>query len=168
MLLDEPVNGLDPEGVRWVRNLLRGLAAEGRTVFVSSHLMSEMALTAEHLIVIGRGELIADTSVQEFVKLASNNAVRVRSPQAAQLRGLIAGPDVTVSSDEPGVLTVTGLESDQIGVIAAEHQITLLELSPQQASLEDAFMELTRDAVEYRTSQDDGADVPVGAGRSAA
>jgi ABC-2 type transport system ATP-binding protein len=168
VVLDEPVNGLDPEGVRWVRNLLRGLAAEGRTVFVSSHLMSEMALTAEHLIVIGRGELIADTSVQEFVKLASNNAVRVRSPQAAQLRDLIAGPDVTVSSDEPGVLTVTGLESDPIGVIAAEHGITLLELSPQQASLEDAFMELTRDAVEYRTSQDDGADVPVGAGRSAA
>jgi ABC-2 type transport system ATP-binding protein len=168
VILDEPVNGLDPEGVRWVRNLLRGLAAEGRTVFVSSHLMSEMALTAEHLIVIGRGELIADTSVQEFVKLASNNAVKVRSPQAAQLRDLIAGPDVTVSSDEPGVLTVTGLESDQIGVIAAEHRITLLELSPQQASLEDAFMEMTRDAVEYRTSQDDGAGVPVGAGRSAA
>ena len=168
VILDEPVNGLDPEGVRWVRNLLRGLAAEGRTVFVSSHLMSEMALTAEHLIVIGRGELIADTSVEEFVKLASNNSVRVRSPQASQLRNLIAGPDVTVSSEEAGVLTVTGLESDRIGVIAAEHQITLYELAPQQASLEDAFMEMTQDAVEYRTSQDDGAGVPVGAGRSAA
>ncbi|HWG28627.1 ABC transporter ATP-binding protein [Actinospica sp.] len=168
VILDEPVNGLDPEGVRWVRNLLRGLAAEGRTVFVSSHLMSEMALTAEHLIVIGRGELIADTSVEEFVNLASNNSVRVRSPQASRLRGLIAGPDVTVSSEETGVLTVTGLESDRIGVIAAEHQITLYELAPQQASLEDAFMELTQDAVEYRTSQDDGAGLPVGAGRSAA
>jgi ABC-2 type transport system ATP-binding protein len=168
VILDEPVNGLDPEGVRWVRNLLRGLAAEGRTVFVSSHLMSEMALTAEHLIVIGRGELIADTSVEEFVKLASNNSVRVRSPQAPRLRSLIAGPDVTVSSEEAGVLTVTGLESDRIGVIAAEHRITLYELAPQQASLEDAFMEMTQDAVEYRTSQDDGAGLPVGAGRSAA
>ena len=168
VILDEPVNGLDPEGVRWVRNLLRGLAAEGRTVFVSSHLMSEMALTAEHLIVIGRGELIADTSVEEFVKLASNNSVRVRSPHASRLRNLIAGPDVTVSSEETGVLTVTGLESDRIGVIAAEHQITLYELAPQQASLEDAFMEMTQDAVEYRTSQDDGAGLPVGAGRSAA
>ena len=168
VILDEPVNGLDPEGVRWVRNLLRGLAAEGRTVFVSSHLMSEMALTAEHLIVIGRGELIADTSVEDFVKLASNNSVRVRSPQAAQLRNLIAGPDVTVSSEETGVLTVTGLESDRIGVIAAEHGIILYELAPQQASLEDAFMEMTRDAVEYRTSQDESTVLPVGAGRNAA
>ena len=150
VILDEPVNGLDPEGVRWVRNLLKDLAAEGRTVFVSSHLMSEMALTAEHLIVVGRGEMIADQSVAEFIDRASNNTVRVRSPQAGTLRDLIAGPDVTVSADEPGVLTVTGLESDRIGAVAFEHQIPLYELAPQLASLEEAFMEMTRDAVEYQ------------------
>ncbi len=170
VMLDEPVNGLDPEGVRWVRTLLRGLAAEGRTVFVSSHLMSEMALTAEHLIVIGRGQMIADTSVEEFIKQASNNTVRVRSPQASALRDLIAGPDVTVSSEQAGVLTVTGLEPDRIGIVAAEHRITLYELAPQEASLEDAFMELTHDAVEYKSTADtdtDGAVLAV-AGRSAA
>ena len=172
VMLDEPVNGLDPEGVRWVRNLLRALAAEGRTVFVSSHLMSEMALTAEHLIVIGRGQMIADTSVEEFIKQASNNTVRVRSPQASALRDLIAGPDVTVSSEQAGVLTVTGLEPDRIGIVAAEHRITLYELAPQEASLEDAFMELTRDAVEYKSSSDTDTDtagaVLAGAGRSTA
>jgi ABC-2 type transport system ATP-binding protein len=172
VILDEPVNGLDPEGVRWVRTLLRGLAAEGRTVFVSSHLMSEMALTAEHLIVIGRGEMIADTSVAEFIKRASNNTVRVRSPQAALLRDLIAGSEVSVSSEEAGVLTVTGLEPDQIGIVAAENRITLFELAPQDASLEDAFMELTRDAVEYKASIDTDTDtdaaVLAGVGRSAA
>jgi ABC-2 type transport system ATP-binding protein len=168
VILDEPVNGLDPEGVRWVRTLLRGLAAEGRTVFVSSHLMSEMALTAEHLIVIGRGEMIADTSVADFIKRASNNTVRVRSPQAALLRDLIAGPEVSVSSEEAGVLTVTGLEPDRIGIVAAEHRITLFELAPQDASLEDAFMELTRDAVEYKASIDTDAAVLAGVGRSAA
>jgi ABC-2 type transport system ATP-binding protein len=170
VILDEPVNGLDPEGVRWVRTLLRGLAAEGRTVFVSSHLMSEMALTAEHLIVIGRGEMIADTSVAEFIKRASNNTVRVRSPQAALLRDLIAGPEVSVSSEQAGVLTVTGLEPDQIGIVAAEHRITLFELAPQEASLEDAFMELTHDAVEYKASIDTDTDAAVlaGVGRSAA
>jgi ABC-2 type transport system ATP-binding protein len=167
VVLDEPVNGLDPEGVRWVRILLRSLAAEGRTVFVSSHLMSEMALTAEHLIVIGRGELIADTSVQEFIKRASNNTVRVRSPQAAALRDLIAGPDVSVSSEEAGVLNVTGLECDRIGIVAGRHGITLYELAPREASLEDAFMELTQGAVEYKAPFGTGAEL-AGAGRSAA
>src|SRR5712692_599526 len=150
VMLDETVNGLDPEGIHWIRHLLRGLAAEGRTVFVSSHLMSEMALTADHLIVIGRGELIADASVAEFVRRASGNSVRVRSPQAAALRELIGGPDVSVTSEEAGVLAVKGVDSDRIGRIAAEHGIALFELAPQQASLEDAFMELTQDAVEYR------------------
>jgi ABC-2 type transport system ATP-binding protein len=150
LILDEPVNGLDPEGILWVRNLLRSLASEGRTVFVSSHLMSEMAVTAEHLIVIGRGELIADTSVAQFIRRASANTVRVRSPQAARLRDLIAGPDVSVSSEEAGVLTVSGVESDRIGATAAEHGIPLFELVPQQASLEEAFMELTQDAVEFQ------------------
>ncbi|WP_331769304.1 ATP-binding cassette domain-containing protein (plasmid) [Embleya sp. NBC_00888] len=152
VILDEPVNGLDPEGVRWVRNLLRGLAAEGRTVFVSSHLMSEMALTAEHLIVVGRGEIIADTSVADFIDLASSNTVRVRTPQATMLHDLIAGPGVSIHSDEPGVLTVTGLDTDHIGTVAGEHRITLYELALQRASLEDAFMQLTADAVEYKAS----------------
>src|SRR5579885_2646236 len=113
LLLDEPVNGLDPEGIHWIRNLLKGLAAEGRTVFVSSHLMSEMSLTADHLIVIGRGRLIADASVDEFVKRASGAVVRVRSPQATKLRDLVAGDGVTVTSDTPGVLEVAGVTTDK-------------------------------------------------------
>ena len=150
VILDEPVNGLDPEGILWIRNLLKGLAAEGRTVLVSSHLISEMALTAEHLIVIGRGRLIADTSVAEFTARAAGDQVRVRTKEADKLRELLTGPDVTVSSPEPGVLLVTGFSSEWIGQIAAEEGIALAELTPQQASLEEAFMELTRDAVEYQ------------------
>ncbi|MFD5538471.1 ABC transporter ATP-binding protein [Streptomyces sp. NPDC127079] len=160
VILDEPVNGLDPEGILWIRNLLKGLAAEGRTVLVSSHLMSEMALTAEHLIVIGRGRLIADTSVAEFTAQAAGDLVRVRTTEAEKLRELIAAPDVTVSSQEPGVLLVTGITSDWIGRVAAEEGIALAELTPQQASLEEAFMELTRDAVEYQAPAAQG----VGAG----
>jgi ABC-2 type transport system ATP-binding protein len=151
VILDEPINGLDPEGIHWIRELLRSLAAEGRTVFLSSHLMSEMALTAEHLIIIGRGRLIRDISVADFVREASQNIVRVRSPQASQLREIVLGPDVRVSSDEPSVLEIEGLTSDQIGQAAARNGFVLYELTPQQASLENAFMELTRDEVEYRT-----------------
>jgi ABC-2 type transport system ATP-binding protein len=151
VLLDEPVNGLDPEGIQWVRKLLQKLAREGRTVFVSSHLMSEMAMTAEHLIVIGRGRLIADMGVDEFVRSASKHSVRVRSPQAEKLVGLIAGPDVSVDAVEPSVFEVRGLDSEQVGTIAAEHGIVLYELSPQSASLEEAFMELTRGALEFHT-----------------
>ncbi len=150
LVLDEPVNGLDPEGVLWIRTLLRDLAAEGRTVLLSSHLMSEMALTAEHLIVIGRGELIADTSVEEFVRGAAGATVRVRTDEAEQLRKLLAGPGVTVGSDERTVLEVSGLSSERIGRIAADAGIALAELTPQHASLEEAFMELTRDAVEFQ------------------
>jgi ABC-2 type transport system ATP-binding protein len=150
LILDEPVNGLDPEGILWIRNLLKDLASEGRTVFVSSHLMSEMALTAEHLIVIGRGKLIADTSVAEFIARASSGVVKVRSPQATDLRDLLAGAGVTVSSSEAGTLEVSGLTSDEIGQTAADHRITLYELAPHQTSLEEAFMELTSDSVEYR------------------
>ena len=150
VMLDEPVNGLDPEGIQWVRNLLKGLAAEGRTVFVSSHLMSEMALTAEHLIVIGRGELIADMDTAEFLRRASKKAVRVRSPQATALRDLVAGPDVDVVALEPGVLEITGLTAEQVGEEAAANSIVLYELTPQQATLEEAFMELTADAVEFQ------------------
>jgi ABC-2 type transport system ATP-binding protein len=151
VMLDEPVNGLDPEGVHWIRNLLKQLASEGRTVFVSSHLMSEMALTADHLIVIGRGRLIADVSVEEFVDKASGTRVRVRTPQAARLRELVLGPRVSVTSSEKNTLEVEGINSDQVGEIAAANGIVLHELVPVQASLEEAFMELTRDDVEYRS-----------------
>jgi ABC-2 type transport system ATP-binding protein len=149
LVLDEPVNGLDPEGILWIRNLLRGLAAEGRTILVSSHLMSEMALTAEHLIVIGRGKLMADGSVQEFTDKASRKAVRVRTPQATELRELLAGPGVSITSSEHGLLDVTGMSSEDIGKVASQNAVPLIELTPVQASLEEAFMELTQDAVEY-------------------
>jgi len=150
VMLDEPVNGLDPEGIQWVRNLLKGLAAEGRTVFVSSHLMSEMALTAEHLIVIGRGELIADMATEDFVRRASNQTVRVRSPQAQALADLVASPEVTVAALSPGLIEITGLGAAQIGEQAAAHAIVLHELTPQQATLEEAFMALTHDSVEFQ------------------
>ncbi|HJP73145.1 MAG TPA: ATP-binding cassette domain-containing protein [Pseudonocardiaceae bacterium] len=149
LVLDEPVNGLDPEGILWIRNLMRGLAAEGRTVFVSSHLMSEMALTAEHLVVIGRGKLIADMSVAEFTDGASRKVVRVRTPRATELRDLLVGPQVAVSGLEPGLLEITGADSEAIGKLACQHAIPLIELTPIQASLEEAFMALTQDAVEY-------------------
>jgi ABC-2 type transport system ATP-binding protein len=159
VMLDEPVNGLDPEGILWVRNLLKKLAAEGRTVFVSSHLMSEMALTAEHLIVIGRGELIADMGVEELVRGASSRSVRVRSPQAARLAELVGAEGVSVRSVEPSVIEIGGLDAEQIGLTAAANQIVLFELTPREASLEEAFMELTGDAVEFQ------ADPPVRADR---
>src|SRR5436309_491235 len=153
VMLDEPVNGLDPEGIHWMRNLLKGLAAEGRTVFVSSHLMSEMSLTADHLIVIGRGRKIADTSTSEFLAAASGNAVRVRSPQAAELRRLLAGPEITVEALEPGYLEAHGLTAAQIGDVAAANGIALHELTPQQASLEEAFMDLTREEIEFKAAE---------------
>jgi ABC-2 type transport system ATP-binding protein len=153
VMLDEPVNGLDPEGILWVRHLLRGLAAEGRTVFVSSHLMSEMALTADHLIVIGRGRKIADMSTEEFIRQASGGLVLVRTPQASELDALLSGPDVTVTAAGPGLLEVRGLTAVQIGEAAAANQLVLHELTPQQASLEEAFMTLTRDDVEFKAAE---------------
>ena len=161
VMLDEPVNGLDPEGIQWVRRLLQKLAGEGRTVFVSSHLMSEMALTAEHLIVIGRGRLIADTTVDEFVRRASKLSVRVRSPEVQRLVELIAGPEVSVDTVEPSVVEIHGLDSEKVGTVAAEHGIVLYELSPQRASLEEAFMELTRDSVEFQADTGAGAETKV-------
>jgi ABC-2 type transport system ATP-binding protein len=153
VMLDEPVNGLDPEGVLWIRNLLTGLAADGRTVFVSSHLMSEMALVADHLIVVGRGRLLADTTVQELVQQAGGDTVTVASDQSARLREVLAGPGVeitgAVGSEE---LHVTGLSARAIGLKAAEHGIPLFELSSRTVSLEQAFMDLTRDAVEYHAT----------------
>jgi ABC-2 type transport system ATP-binding protein len=159
LILDEPVNGLDPEGIHWIRNLLRALAAEGRTVFVSSHLMSEMALTADHLIVIGRGRLIADMAVDEFVRRASGGVVHVRSPQSARLRELLASPEVAVAELAGGLLEIKGATSERIGEVAAANQIVLHELSPQQASLEEAFMELTREDVEFRGAAHEGGEL---------
>jgi ABC-2 type transport system ATP-binding protein len=152
LLLDEPVNGLDPEGIHWMRNLLKALAAEGRAVFVSSHLMSEMAQTADHLIVIGRGRLIADTSTEEFVRRASGSVVRVRSPQAARLAALLGAQGRTVTPIEGEMLEVSGATPDSVGETAAANGIVLHELTLVQASLEEAFMELTRDDVEFKAA----------------
>ncbi len=149
VVLDEPINGLDPEGIRWIRDLLKGLAAEGRTVFLSSHLMSEMSVTADHLIIIGRGRMIRDVGLAEFVDEWSTNIVRVRSPEATQLREVILGPGVRVCGEEPGVLAIEGLTAEQIGNAAARHGFALHELTPEKTSLEDAFMELTREETEY-------------------
>jgi ABC-2 type transport system ATP-binding protein len=162
VMLDEPINGLDPEGIQWVRNLLKGLAAEGRTVFVSSHLMSEMALTADHLIVVGRGEMIADMDTSQFLRRASKKVVRVRSPQAAVLRDLVLSEDVSVEVLEPDLLEIGGLTAEQIGEEAARNGVVLHELTPQQATLEEAFMEMTHDAVEFQ------ATTPVLQGQGAA
>jgi ABC-2 type transport system ATP-binding protein len=164
LILDEPANGLDPEGILWIRTLLKRLAKEGRTVFLSSHLMAEMAQTAEHLIVIGRGRLIADTSVEEFVRTASTGAaVRVVSPQATALRDALTAHDATVESLERGVLEVHGLESARIGEIALDEKIVLSELTPLQLSLEQAFMRLTGETVEYHTVFSDDDPSTVGA-----
>jgi ABC-2 type transport system ATP-binding protein len=163
LILDEPVNGLDPEGILWIRNLLKGLAAEGRTIFVSSHLMSEMAQTASHLIVIGRGRLIADIGVEELTRMASRDLVKVRTTEAARLRELLADDGVVVTSEGGEVLEVAGLSSAQIGIVAARAGIALVELTPQQASLEEAFMEITRDSLEFSASHQQGDDL-VGAG----
>ena len=162
MILDEPVNGLDPDGIRWIRNLLRGLANEGRTVFLSSHLMSEMALTADHVIVVGRGRLLRDQSMTEFIAAAGTDLVRVRSPQARHLAGLLAGEGVTVRDIAEGVLEVAGLSSEQIGIAAAGAQITLYELASQGASLEEAYMALTEDSVDYRSARDETPAVSKG------
>jgi ABC-2 type transport system ATP-binding protein len=162
VVLDEPVNGLDPEGVLWVRNLLTAMAAEGRTVFVSSHLMSEMALTASHLVVIGRGRMIADTNVAEMVARARGGSVLVRSPEATTLRDVLTADGATVASTESGTLHVTGMTTEQIGTAAWRAGLPIYELSAQHASLEEAFMQLTADAVEYRSRRapddTDGAD----------
>ena len=156
VILDEPVNGLDTEGIRWIRSLLQGLAAEGRTVFVSSHLMSEMAMTAQHLIVIGRGRLIADTGMEEFIAGAAPSVVRVRSTDPEALAARLRSAEVTVSPDGDGALAVTGLSTDQVGRVAGAAGITLLELTAKEASLEDAFMTATRDAVEFRAPTSKG------------
>jgi ABC-2 type transport system ATP-binding protein len=152
LILDEPVNGLDPEGVLWVRTLVRHLASEGRTVFLSSHLMSEMAQTADHLIVLGRGRIIADAPVSDILAGAARGVVQLRSPQADRLLELLSAPEVTVTGMERDLLRVTGLSAVQIGDAAAAAGIALHELTPISASLEEAYMELTQDEVEYHTA----------------
>jgi ABC-2 type transport system ATP-binding protein len=149
VMLDEPVNGLDPEGIQWIRGLLRGFAADGRTVFVSSHLMSEMALTADHLIVVGRGKLIADTSVHDFVNAASKDLVRVRTPAASELAEVVERLGGSADVQPDGAFEVSGLTAEELGEAAAATGIVLHELTPHQASLEEAFMEITRGELEY-------------------
>ncbi|NKY87057.1 ABC transporter ATP-binding protein [Nocardia veterana] len=149
LLFDEPVNGLDPEGILWIRRFMQRLAAEGRTVLVSSHLLSEMAQTADHLVVIGRGRLIADTDTKDFIAKSSESTVRVRSPQLDELRSLLTSNGLTVREDEGPALVVVGETSDAVGKLAGANGITLYELAPQQASLEEAFMRMTGGAVQY-------------------
>jgi len=149
LVLDEPVNGLDPEGIRWIRNLMKRLASEGRTVFVSSHLMNEMAVTADHLVVIGRGQLIADCATQEFITRSSERSVRVVGQDPVRLQQVISGDGGRVLAGADGALTVSDVPAPRIGELAAQNNLVLHELTPQLASLEEAFMELTRDSVEY-------------------
>jgi ABC-2 type transport system ATP-binding protein len=152
LILDEPVNGLDPDGVRWIRNLLKGFADEGRTVFLSSHLMSEMAVTADHVIVVGRGRLLRDQPMAEFIADAAADVVRVRSPHARELAALLSGEAVVVRVPSDQTLEVEGMSSDQIGTVAAGAGLTLFELTTQGASLEEAYMALTADSLDYRSS----------------
>jgi ABC-2 type transport system ATP-binding protein len=168
LILDEPSNGLDPEGIRWIRNLLRALADEGRTILVSSHLMSEMSMMADWLIVVGRGRLIADTTVEGFVHLASGDAVRVRTPDVSRLRSLAGALEgVTVKDGESGdaaSLVLQGISCEAVGELAAANRIVLHELAPEQASLEEAFMRLTLDSVEF-VAAPTSDETPVGATR---
>ena len=154
LMFDEPVNGLDPEGIRWIRTLMKGLAREGRTVFVSSHLMSEMALTAEHLVIIGRGRLLADLPMHEFIDRNSRNFVRVRTPQPEALADAFAGAGITAQRAADGSFEADGQDPARVGELAARHGVTLHELSLQRASLEEAFMAMTAESVEYRADTD--------------
>ncbi|MEU8838317.1 ABC transporter ATP-binding protein [Streptomyces roseus] len=165
LMFDEPVNGLDPEGILWIRNLMKGLAAEGRTIFVSSHLMSEMALTADHLIVIGQGKLLADMSMADFIHENSRSYVRLRSPQQERLKDVLheAGIDA-ISVPATGALEIDGVAAERLGELAAQHQIVLHELSPQRASLEEAFMRMTADSVEYHAHAPGAPGLPPGPG----
>jgi len=161
LMFDEPVNGLDPEGILWIRNLMKALAAEGRTVFVSSHLMSEMEHTADHLIVIGRGQLLADCTMEEFIARSSGQTVRISTPQPELLAKAVAEAGGTVIPGSGGdTLTVSGLIAAQVGDIAFEHGVRLHELTVVRASLEAAFMELTADSVEYRAAGDEQGQPP--------
>ncbi|MCE3293284.1 MAG: multidrug transporter ATP-binding protein [Arthrobacter sp.] len=160
IILDEPVNGLDPEGVVWVRTMVRYLASEGRTVFLSSHLMSEMALTADHLIVIGRGRIIADAPIKDIINGKGQSRTRVRTDQPDRLMKALAGDGVSAELQDRELLEVKGTDPRRIAQAALEHQVLIYELTPLQASLEEAYMELTKDAVEYHSLTTTGAPVP--------
>ncbi|WP_326703471.1 ATP-binding cassette domain-containing protein [Streptomyces cyaneofuscatus] len=169
LMFDEPVNGLDPEGIHWIRNLMKALAAEGRTIFVSSHLMSEMALTADHLIVIGQGKLLADTSMADFIHENSRSYVRLRSPQQERLRDVLHQEGFTGVEADGGTLEIDGATTEELGELAARHQVVLHELSAQRASLEEAFMQMTAGSVEYHAhSGSGGAPPPPGAAAAGA
>ena len=163
LLFDEPVNGLDPDGIRWVRNLLKGLAREGRTVFVSSHLMSEMSLTADDVVIIGKGKLISQITVDELLSQSTENFVRVRSPEAGQLKSALEQASAVVTVEDDGALSVRGADEVAIGELAAKLSIVLHELAPQSVSLEEAFMELTEDSIEYHGSSSTGPKNATGA-----
>ncbi|MFD9369073.1 ABC transporter ATP-binding protein [Streptomyces sp. NPDC060020] len=168
LMFDEPVNGLDPEGILWIRNLMKGLAAEGRTIFVSSHLMSEMALTADHLVVIGQGRLLADLPMADFIQQNSRSYVRLRSPQQERLKDVLHDAGINaVSVPATGTLEIDGASAEQLGELAARHQIVLHELSPQRASLEEAFMRMTADSVEYHAHAPGAPGAPVPPGMAA-
>jgi ABC-2 type transport system ATP-binding protein len=152
LLFDEPVNGLDPEGIQWIRLLMQQFANEGRTVFISSHLMSEMEQTADHVLVIGRGHLVADMPMEAFTQRSTQSHVRVVSPKVHDLIPHLEARSALVTNGTPNELTVTGLDSAAIGAIAFEQRIPLAELSTQRASLEAAFMEMTHDSVQYRAA----------------
>ncbi|WP_404956397.1 ABC transporter ATP-binding protein [Streptomyces sp. 147326] len=168
LMFDEPVNGLDPEGILWIRNLMKGLAGEGRTIFVSSHLMSEMALTADHLVVIGQGRLLADLPMADFIQQNSRSYVRLRSPQQERLKDVLHDAGINaVSVPATGTLEIDGASAEQLGELAAQHQIVLHELSPQRASLEEAFMRMTADSVEYHAHAPGAPGAPVPPGMAA-
>ncbi|MFE6763498.1 ATP-binding cassette domain-containing protein [Streptomyces sp. NPDC057689] len=160
LMFDEPVNGLDPEGIHWIRNLMKTLASQGRTIFVSSHLMSEMALTADHLIVIGQGRLLADTSMADFIHENSRSYVRLRSPQQERLRDVLHQEGVVAVEAAGGTLEVDGATTEDLGELAARHSIVLHELSAQRASLEEAFMQMTAGSVEYHAHSEPGGGAP--------
>lgn len=164
LMFDEPVNGLDPEGIHWIRNLMKALAAEGRTIFVSSHLMSEMALTADHLIVIGQGRLLADTSMADFIHDNSRSYARLRSPQQERLRDVLRAENIVAVEAGNGTLEIDGATTEELGELAARHQIVLHELSSQRASLEEAFMQMTAGSVEYHAHSERDAAAPPPAG----
>ncbi|MER6999565.1 ATP-binding cassette domain-containing protein [Streptomyces sp. NPDC000410] len=172
LLFDEPANGLDPEGIHWIRHLMKQLAAEGRTIFVSSHLMSEMALTADHLIVIGQGRLLADTSMADFIHQNSRSYVRLRSPQQERLRDILHESGLTAIESGNGTLEIDGATTEELGELAARHRIVLHELSAQRASLEEAFMQMTAGSVEYHahsteTGTGTAAETGIGTGKEA-
>ncbi len=153
LVLDEPVNGLDPEGVRWVRQFVRQIAAEGRTVLLSSHLMSEMAQTADHVIVLGRGKVLADAPTDDLVRAWTETTVRVRSPRAGELAAALAGPQVAITTTSPETLDIVGVPAARVGDLAAEHGIPVHELTPTTGSLEDAYLALTGESVEYKSKE---------------